>query len=392
MSGRFERPRTPAARDPAPEAAAPARARREKRQKKTRPRRVRQRHVWTVRQKVLLVLCAVLACASAVSGMYFRRATHALITQSAAEAWRGQSELRFAQAAAYLPVDEPKTEDDIRAFRDAMARALNDASLEAPENGRLWDDAFCAFAKLELSGPGGTCSVTAVGVGGDFFLFHPLHLRAGSYLTADDYMADRLVLDEQSAWALFGGLDVAGMGVQCGTREYPVAGVVARETDFATRRACTDVAMVYMSYDALKALTEAQIQSYEVVMPEPISGFAMSVMRDHFPVGDGVLVDNTRRYSLKNLWTVLKDFGVRSMNTHAVIYPYWENAARMTEDHAALALLLCVLFGLFPVVSFVVVTVKYLKMGVTAAAESAAEAIEERVEEEKEKHYVRTGI
>ena len=30
------------------------------------------------------------------------------------------------------------------------------------------------------------------------------------------------------------------------------------------------------------------------------------------------------------------------MNTHAVIYPYWENAARLTEDYAALFLLLAI--------------------------------------------------
>ena len=275
----------------------------------------------------------------------------------------------------------------------ALLRPLTtNASLEAPEGGRLWNDSWCAMSKLQLTGKTGSCTVTAVGVAGDFFLFHPLPLCSGSYLTADDYMGDRVVLDEQAAWALFGGSNVAGMDVECGGRPYPIAGVVSREKDFATKRACEDMAVVYMSMDAFQALTQASICTYEIVMPDPISGYAKNLVTEKFPVGDGLIVQNTGRYSLKNLWTVLREFGVRSMNTHAVIYPYWENAARMTEDHAALALTLCVLFALFPAVMVVYVAVRLAKKTAVAAAEAAAEAIEEKVEENREKHYIRTGI
>ena len=59
-------------------------------------------------------------------------------------------------------------------------------------------------------------------------------------------------------------------------------------------------------------------------MPDPISGYALSVIKDKFPLGDGVAVENSNRYSALSLAKVALAYGERSMNTHAVIYPYWE--------------------------------------------------------------------
>ena len=116
-------------------------------------------------------------------------------------------------------------------------------------------------------------------MGGDFFLFHPLTLRSGSYLTANDYMNDRVLLDEELAWALFGSYDVAGMSIQIGERTYPVAGVVHREDDFASKKAYQDGPGMFMSYDALNAISETKLSAYELVMPDMISGFAESIVK-----------------------------------------------------------------------------------------------------------------
>lgn len=77
-------------------------------------------------------------------------------------------------------------------------------------------------------------TVTAVGAGGNYFLFHPLTLLSGGYISDEDYMADRVVLDAQTAFNLFGSSDVAGMEVTINGRTFPIAGVVQSESDFAT--------------------------------------------------------------------------------------------------------------------------------------------------------------
>ena len=229
-------------------------------------------------------------------------------------------------------------------------------------------------------------------MGGDFFLFHPLTLRSGSYLTANDYMNDRVLLDEELAWALFGSYDVAGMSIQIGERTYPVAGVVHREDDFASKKAYQDGPGMFMSYDALNAISETKLSAYEIVMPDMISGFAESIVKAAFTGGKAAVVQNTGRYGALRLWKVLTAYGERSMNTRGIIYPYWENAARLTEDYAALLLLFAVLLAVCPAVCAAIWLVRTVKRLVLRAAGAAGRKIGEKIEEEKEKHYVRSGI
>ena len=242
-------------------------------------------------------------------------------------------------------------------------------------------------------------------MGGDFFLFHPLPLLSGSYLTAEDYMADRVVLDAQTAFTLFGSSDVAGMEVTIGGKTFPVAGVIDRESDFASTAALATTAgassssgssgsqaMIFMSYDALNALSELPIDCYEIVLPDPVSGFAKGLVADNFPIGSGAVVQNTGRFSLTSLISVIGSFGKRVMTTSGVVYPYWENAARMLESYAALYLVLGTLLALMPAVCLVIVLVRFVTGETRKAARKAAHAIETRVEEKKQEHYIKGGI
>ena len=86
-------------------------------------------------------------------------------------------------------------------------------------------------------------------------------------------MLDRVVLDETLAWQLFGGFDVAGLTVTISGKPFQVAGVVRRESDFATKEAYQDGASMFLSYSAMKSLDEnSTITCYEIVMPDPITG------------------------------------------------------------------------------------------------------------------------
>ena len=124
----------------------------------------------------------------------------------AADRYRGDNEMRFAQIAAFLPVDGGKAEEDIFLFREVLNQKLVDASLEAPEGASLYTDAYSGRINLTVSGDHGQANVKAIGVGGDFFQFHPLRLRSGSYISSDDFMLDRVVLDETLAWQLLAAL------------------------------------------------------------------------------------------------------------------------------------------------------------------------------------------
>ena len=70
-----------------------------------------------------------------------------------------------------------------------------------------------------------------------------------------------------------------------------------------------------------------------------VKGFAMNVAKEKFPIGGGVIIDNSNRYSYENILKLVKQFGSRSMQTHGVILPYWENAARWHVDDKKIIIL-----------------------------------------------------
>ena len=76
------------------------------------------------------------------------------------------------------------------------------------------------------------------------------------------------------------------------------------------------------------------INCYEVVMPDPVEGIAVRVVKESSGLDDKYIrvVDNTNRFTGFALLEVIKDFGIRSMWTQPIFYPYWENVARGWED------------------------------------------------------------
>jgi len=305
----------------------------------------------------------------------------------AADRWRGDSDQRFAQIACFLPEDDARPEGEITQLREKLDAALLEASMESTAERSLYRDAYSARGKLTISSDRGSSEANAIGVGASFFLFHPLRLRSGSYISGDDLMDDRVVLDEILAWQLFGGYDVAGQTVTIGGKPFLVAGVVRREDDFATEKAYLDGAGFFLSYSAFHSLTEQGITCYEIVLPDPISGFAMNVMKNSFSVGKGEMVENSARYSLKNLFRVIGSFGLRSMRNNGVIYPYWENAVRLTEDWLALLLVLMILFALCPAATLLVLAIRALIRGGREVKTRVPRGVDAAIERRREARY-----
>lgn len=301
-----------------------------------------------------LIIISLLLLAAAACLITELRLSSSLLSQQAAARWQGQSESAFAQVSCFLAPDEGLTLDGIYEFRSKLQSKFTEASLTAPEHGSLYCDAWSSTDTLSISGERGQATASVIAVGGDFFLFHPLTLLNGSYISEADLMQDRVVLDRELAWKLFGSYQLEGETVLINKQPFIIAGVVEREQDKLSQRAYgnfTTEAGLFMSFEALLKLNEeATISCYELVAPEPVHGFSLQLLTENFPCGSGELRDNSTRFSFSGLLQVLADYGQRSMRSNGAVYPYWENAARSTEDWCALLLLLIFLLLLYPVI------------------------------------------
>ncbi|MBR5093825.1 MAG: ABC transporter permease [Oscillospiraceae bacterium] len=328
------------------------------------------------------VVCVVLALAAAGCSIAVAVLGRMLPPQLAAQRWQGDGETPYGQVTCFLPVDEKIDLNGIYQFRYAILDKLHEAGFEADTDTRLFRDAWSTGWKAKTSSALGHGEASITAVGGHFFDIHPLRLLSGHYISEEDLMKDQVLLDEDMAWLLFGSTDIQGMEMQIEGVPFVVAGVIEREQDPASKAAYSAGRGLYMSFDAFLKLQEGgKADCYELVMAEPVDSFVVSFVREKFPIGQGEIVENSRRYDFWSLLKMIGKFGSRSMQTHGVIYPYWENAARSVEDWSALLLLIGILCALPPVVTGLVWLIRLLGRGREKLADDILPRWKDRTEE-----------
>lgn len=287
------------------------------------------------------------------------------VSQKMAERWSEKSNV--AQISCFFSNRSNVTKEMIEEFEHTMDRALLEASIVSEaENpsARMWVDTYSCDGRITLSNDRTTLDANAIGIGGDFFLFHPMEFLQGSSFSGDDLNHDYCVIDEDAAWKLFGSNDVVGMIVYIGGEPHIITGVVRRPSGRICEASGLDSTIVYVSYETLQRLGRSNgLNHFEIVMPNPVKGFALNLVRERMGIEEEEveMIENTSRFSLLNRFRILFDFGTRSMNGKAIIYPYWENIARGYEDILAVMTLVMAIFFIYPFILFLIIIRKWWK-------------------------------
>lgn len=272
--------------------------------------------------------------------------------QLAAERWKEEGGV--SQVSCFFSKQAEVTEFQLMGFEHTLDNVLKEASitLESENEGaRLWADCYSATGNISVSSERTSLYLKAMGVGGDFFQFHPQDLEYGNYFSGRDINSDYIVIDEETAWQLYGGIDVFGKFVTIGGRPHMIAGVIKRPQGKMEKAAGLSDSIVYVSMNTLENYGQSDgINHYEIVMPNPIKGFAMQTVMENLGVDERevIYVENTGRFNIQKSLKILLQYGYRSMNGRAIIFPYWENLARGCEDRLALVTLIYVIGLVIP--------------------------------------------
>ena len=320
-----------------------------------------------------------------------------LYDQQMAKRWAKEG--KASQISAFFAADAVADENYFKGIEQSVEKALKEASIiNEKENARLWIDAISKSGKVILSSERANVELVAWGVSGEFFQFHPQKLVSGSLFREDSMMQDGVVIDEETAWQLFGSSNVAGMQIMIGQVPHFITGVVERSKGRLESAAGLGNAICYLSLDSLQNYGNVTGGfAYEAVLPNPIKGFAFSTMQTVIGKDreDVILVENTNRYDVLPLIRVIQNFGIRSMSFQGIVFPYWENIARGKEDILALLLLIKGILLILPCV-FVVFTIIYLwkrrtwhlKDGVVWIQDKIYEAGTRRVQKKKKRRRI----
>ncbi len=282
-------------------------------------------------------------------------------------AQRWDEDGKAAQISCFFSESAGVTEDTLLSFEYNLDKALVEASItndSENESARLWASAYSAKGKVTIESDRATIDVDAIGVGGDFFLFHPLQLLTGAYFSGHDLMDDHIIIDEDAAWQLFGSNDVAGQIVYIGNVPHRISGVIRRDDSDMAKRAGLNSSVAYVSMNTLGVRGVSYgLNTYELVMPNPVKGYAKKYVAGNIGVAENnvVIVENSSRYDLIPRLQIMTEFGSRSMNSKAVIYPYWENIARGYEDIAVLSLFIVILLVTYPLVLLLIFVIRTWK-------------------------------
>lgn len=212
----------------------------------------------------------------------------------------------------------------------------------------------------EGDNPKNADTINAIGVAGEFFLFHPLTMLSGAPFSSSETMKDSIVLDEYTAFRLFGSANVEGQLVMYNGIPYRVRGVYKIEDNHMTKLAEAAGGFVFLPIEALGTNEyAANVTCMEFVCADAYTGFLKKAMKEAgIASEDCVVVENSTRYNFMNLWNVATNLEGRAMQTKPIIYPHWENVARGYEVRLACLLMVRMLL----LIIVVVLVVGYLSL------------------------------
>lgn len=308
-----------------------------------------------VKNQRRLLCFAVCICLSLLFLHLYDNLQERDVDQTAAARWQsGQQE--FAQLSVFFSPEEAWSENDRKSLLSQIRMAFQENSIrnESKNGGdeALIKDCYSCETKRTLVNGKKTADAVVTATGGDFFYFHPQNWLSGYAYSESDAMQDRIVLDKELAWNLFGSSHVEGMALKIDDKTYYVAGVVDRNRDSDAEAAYGESNRAWLSFGTLTAGMEEKpaITAYEIVMPNPVSGWAKEILSKALTPEEreAVLLENSSRGEFLQVFGDIRQFAKRSMVTKAVKYPYWENAARIRDSKREMYLLLAVFFVIYP--------------------------------------------
>ena len=296
------------------------------------------------RQCILLISCLV--CTMLAIGLHVVSATlkNQLVHEQIAALWDKEGDT--AQISIYFSEEEKynfknsleSTVFQLESWYHGLLTELETASIatdteDTPSSARLVVYGYSASGTVSMETEQSRTDTKAYGVGGDFFLFHPLKLVSGGYFSESDLMQDRVILDTETAWKLFGSNDIVGMFVKINGIPHMVVGVYERETGYFNDAAGNDKSCVYVSHETLYQHGQYHgLETIEYMLPNPVTGYALSLIKKQCSDMDVALIEHQNRFEFMSLIKVLGEFGTRSMGLSGITFPYWENMARGYED------------------------------------------------------------
>lgn len=305
---------------------------------------------------VLGIMFILLLIISVVLFLYFNSTRNSLQDQLAGSRWDEdgdgyQFSIFFDTGSE---IEAGFLEDFEHKYVQELKSTIGDSDAMADNLKEYFASAYMMEGRMSLSTENKSMKdVKTYGVSGDYFVFHPLKLIAGSYLNG--VHEDSVLIDEDTAWTLFGSYDIIGMTIVVNDVPLFVEGIY-EESDNSYEEVAKGYnsfanvsveengsqnegairSLIYVPFNTLAKLgtSNKKIAAYEFVTTAPSDYYVLKVINDQMKsqLNHMQTISNTTRFETDNLINVWKERKYRSMHSDTTYYPYYENVARAYED------------------------------------------------------------
>lgn len=244
----------------------------------------------------------------------------------------------YAVINAYMEDSCAVDGDQLSQWEYLMDSALTEAAIESKEGGRPWTWSASFETQLTPMTENASASAVTTVCAGDFFIFHTPEFICGSGFSTDGYNPMGVVLDDDLAWKLFGSVNVVGMPIDVGGREYIVTGVIKPESEKGVYgHTYGDSPRMFMSGAGYAKLGECRFTVYETALPDPVKSFAKNIFDSVVRLNEenSEVIEVTDRFSLKSRFSNMKELKYSWIRLNRIEYPYFENEARVYDYRSA---------------------------------------------------------
>ena len=333
----------------------------------------------------------------------------------------------------YVSSDISLRKADIPVIRAAIQGTVDASNPNLPDKAKGldtdgspkgWEDAFSssvmANVTLVSEEPGAdsdkiipNTDAEIIGVGGNYKAFHPFRFLCGGFLPEEQIDRNQIVINDIMAWYFFKSYDVSGRKLSLGNETFTVIGVVEELNTSIDDLAGADKPRAYIYFDRLMLLVPENagaaaadstsydamdpnaaaptstsdvlaIQCYEAMMPELVSGVAITDIKNALPTyaltdPKIFVMSNTDRYTLLSVWDWVFPLGETQSQLTGYELPYWERAAQITVTRVFYDMVMIFVGIILLIIGGIMVFLRFRK---PKPAEAAAEEAKDKTEEE----------
>ena len=276
-----------------------------------------------------------------------------LESQNTADRWR-TDEIRYSQMSAFISENAGFDLQTAQYTENSIIERLSTDSYVSDDKKRIAITNSVSKTKMSFSTSFDSSEAEVFYTDSDHFIFHPHSFVYGWHYTGDEIMKNYIVLNEELAFRIFGGTDVAGMIVNVDGTECTVVGVTSGPLSSAERKEWNEKQPIAYVMQGFKEEYDNSLPiiSFEVLLPNPVKDYASAIFKEAVRIDEDKveIVENTGRGKYLKLVKEFFSSDRSMMRNNTVYYPHWENAARKVYNDVKPLVLISLVFGIIPII------------------------------------------